>query len=219
MSPSSDDHPGTPRVAVELLPERPPRVDPHGPVGSVQEAEGVIPRGLLEQLWRPAYLERLAAAYWRYLRRISLGALRIIYEPHARSVVLLNRRLALLRFRAPVYDVGPGFGQVTWPIERGILVAARGRGFLRIFVWRLDRRPEDPAGCERVRVRSEVQNFYPLLRGSGWFARLGAFIYSATQLRIHRIVTNGFLRSLEELDLPPSAVGALAEERAEVPLR
>jgi hypothetical protein len=204
---------------VELLPERRSPVDPYGPAGSVQEAEGTLPRDLLEQLWRPAYLERLAAAYWRYLRRVSLGALRIIYEPHARTVVLFNRRLALLRFRAPVYDVGPGFGQVTWPIERGILVSAPGRGHLRISVWRLERQPGDPPGSERVRVRSEVQNFYPLLRGRGWFAKFGSLIYSATQLRIHRTVTNGFLRSLAKLDLPPSAVGTLADERAEVPVR
>ena len=52
------------------------------------------------------------------------------------------------------------------------------------------------------------------------FARIGAHIYSATQLRIHVIVTNGFLRSLAKLDLPPSTVGALAEEvgEGEVPL-
>ena len=217
MSPSSDRHEGD-RVSVRLLPERSSPVNPDGPVGSVQEAEGTLPRELLERLWRPSYLERLAASYWRYLRRISLGALRIIYEPHARSVVLIWRRLPLLRFRGPVYDVGPGFGQVTWPIERGILVSSPGRGHLRIAVRRLEPQPGDPDDCERVHVRSEVQNFYPLLRGQGPFARFGAFIYTATQLRIHRIITNGFLRSLAKLDLPPSAVGALAEEGDEVPL-
>jgi hypothetical protein len=63
-----------------------------------------------------------------------------------------------------------------------------------------------------VRVRSEVQNFYPLLRGRGRFARLGARLYAATQLRIHAHVTRGFLRSLARLDLPPSSVGTLAED-------
>ncbi len=206
-------------MSVVLLPEEPSPVRADGPVGSVQAAEGTLPRELLERLWRPAYLERLAAAYWRYLRRISLGALRIIYAPHARSVVLLSRRLTLLRFRGPVYDVGPGFGQVTWPIERGILVSSPGRGHLRITVRRLEPKPGDPEECERVHVRSEVTNFYPLLRGSGWFAKLGAFVYSATQLRIHRLITNGFLRSLVRLDLPRSTVGALAEDEGEVPIR
>jgi hypothetical protein len=220
MSPSSDRRIEEARASVVLLPEPASPVNPDGPVGSVQEAEGTLPRELLMRLWRPANLERLAAAYWRYLRRISLGALRIIYEPHARSVVLISRRLTLLRFRAPIYDTGPGFGQVTWPIERGILVSSPGRGHLRISVRRLEPQPGDPEGCERVHLRSEVKNFYPLLRGQGWFARFGSFLYSATQLRIHRLVTNGFLRSLARLDLPPSTVGALAgEEEQEVPLR
>ena len=80
---------------------------------------------------------------------------------------------------------------------------------------RLERQEGDPPGCERVRVRSEVQNFYPLLRGSGWFARIGSFLYSFTQLKIHVIVSHGFLRSLARLDLPESTVGALAEAEEE----
>ena len=219
MSPSRTRETPEQPARIELLPEHRTGVGPSGPTGSVQEAEARLPTDLLRELWRPTYLERLAAAYWRYLRRISLGLLRVIYEPGARSVVLLHRRLVLLRFRRPQYDLGPGFGQVTWPIERGLLVACPGRGHLRITVRRVERRDDDPAGYERVRIRSEVQNFYPFLRGSGWFARIGARIYAATQLRIHVLVTNGFLRSLARLDLPPSAVDALGEaEEGEVPL-
>jgi hypothetical protein len=197
---------------VELLPGRRPPVDPHGPTGSVQEADVVLPADLLAKLWRPSYLERLAAAYWRYLGRISLGMLRVVYRPDGRAVTLLHRRLVLLRFRAPRYDTGPGFGQVTWPIERGLLVSLPGRGHLRISVRRLEPRPADGPDLARVRVRSEVQNFYPLLRGRGRFARLGARLYAATQLRIHVHVTRGFLRSLARLDLPPASVGRLAED-------
>ena len=208
-----------PRAEVTLLPQRVTAVQPQGPTGSAQEAEASLPAELLERLWRPSYLERLAAAYWRYLRRISLGMLRVIYEPHARVVVLLHRRLVLLRFRAPRYDTGPGFGQVTWPIERGLLVSCPGRGHLRITVRRLERRAGDPADRERVLIHSEVKNFYPFLRGSGWFARIGARVYSETQLRIHILVSNGWLRSLARLDLPASSVGALGEEtEGEVPL-
>jgi hypothetical protein len=218
MSRSSTRQIEEPRARVELLPERETPVDPSGPTGSVQEAVATLPGEVLEQLWKPAYLERLAHAYWRYIRRISLGLLRIVYEPDSRTVVFLSRRLPLLRFRRPQYDVGPGFGQVTWPIERGLLVASPGRGCLRITVRRLDHEPGDPQGSERVHLRSEVRNFYPFLRGSGWFARLGARFYAATQLRIHVLVTNGFLRSLAKLDLPPSPVGALADEgEGEVP--
>ena len=190
-------------VEVHVLPdpERGP-VTTDGPLRSVQEAELAIEASTLEQLWRPETLERLARGYWRYLNRISLGLLRIAYSGSERSIVLLTRRFALLRFRAPKYDLGPGFGRVTWPIERGVLVApsGRGRGYLRFDVRRLEPGPD---GEGRVRVRAVVANFYPLLRGSGRFARLGSFIYSQTQLRIHVLVTRGYLRSLERGDLPP----------------
>ncbi len=203
-------------VQIRLLPEAHAPVDPQGPAGSVQEAEAIVPGELLERLWRTAYLERLAHAYWRHLRRISLGLIRVLYAPDSRSIVLVHRRLVLLRFRRPRYDTGLGFGQVTWPIERGLLVAKRGRGHLRISVRRVEPAPGETEGRIRIRIRAEVRNFYPLLRGAGRFARLGARIYAATQLRIHVLVTRGFLRSLSRLDLPPSTVGALAED--EIPL-
>jgi hypothetical protein len=129
-------------------------------------------------------------------------------------VVLLSRRLPLLSFHAPEYETEPGVGCVTWRIERGLLVAREGRdknGFLRIRV----ERPADgrsAAETETLGVRLEVRNFYPWLRGSGRFARFGAWLYGQTQLRIHVIVCNAFLRSLARLDLPPSRVGALAGE-------
>jgi len=205
-------HIDEPQVQVYLLEERKAQVNPDGPAGSAQEADAILPNELLAKLWRPSYLERLAHAYWSYLRRVSLGALRIVYEPNARAIVFIHPSLTLLRFRKPRYDVGLGFGQVTWPIERGLLVSFPGRGHLRLSVRRLEPQEGDAPNCQRVRVRSEVQNFYPLLRGSGRFARIGSHIYSATQLRIHVIVTHGFLRSLARLDLPPSAVGALAEK-------
>jgi len=179
---------------VELLPERQSRpVGPVGPLGSVQEAEVRLAPELLEQLWTVEQLERLARTYWEYLGRISLGLLQVAYGRGSRSIVLVNRHLVLLRFRAPTYDTGLGFAQVTWPIERGLLVAARGRGHLRIRVRRL--------AADRVLVRAEVENFYPLLRGSGPFARMGSRFYAATQLRMHVLVTRGFLRSLAELEL------------------
>ena len=62
----------------------------------------------------------------------------------------------------------------------------------------------------RLRIRASVANFYPFLRGSGWFARIGSWIYSQTQLRIHVLVTRGFLRSLQDGDLPPLRVDRAA---------
>jgi hypothetical protein len=194
-------------ITVRVLPdpERGP-VSPNGPLRSVQEAELSMDPALLDELWRPESLERLARGYWRYLSRISLGLLRIAYGSASGTVVLVTRRLSLLRFREPQFDTGPGFGRVTWPIERGVLVAreGRGRGYLRIDVRRLEPEPGAPA---RIRVRAVVENFYPLLRGSGRLARLGAFLYANTQLRVHVLVTRGFLRSLERGDLPPLRPG------------
>ena len=188
------------------------RVSQTGAVGSVQEAEVTLPGSVLEQIWSPPYLERLARAYWRHLTRATLGLIRVVYTEDSHTVVLLSRRLGLLRFRAPIYETAADHGSVTWPIERGVLVAAEGRdsGFLRI---RVERHPDrDSDGETRVRVRLEVRNFYPWLRGTGRFARFGAWLYGRTQLRIHVLVGNSFLRSLARLDLPPSPVGALAAE-------
>jgi hypothetical protein len=190
-----------------------------GAVASIQEAEAAIPRPLLEPLWKPEYLERLARGYWRFLTTISLGLIRVVYAPASRTVVLLSRRLPLLRFSAPEYELRPDAGSVMWPIERGLLVAREGRdrGFLRIDVRRcgeVDAGLDAGAGNELVRVRVEVRNFYPWIRGRGRFARVGTWLYSKTQLQVHRLVCRLFLRSLVRLDLPPSRVGALRGEIA-----
>jgi hypothetical protein len=193
------------------------RVPETGAVSSVEVALVAFPRHVLEAIWKPEYLERLARSYWRFLTRISLGLIRVVYAPDSRTIVLLSRHLPLLRFRAPEYDAQPDQGSVTWRIERGLLVAreGRGRGFLRIDVRRYpegrgDLRP--PAGDELLRVRVEVRNFYPWIRGRGRFARVGPWLYSHTQLPIHVLVCQLFLRSLVRLDLPPSRVGALRGE-------
>jgi hypothetical protein len=175
-----------------------------GAVSSIQSAEIDFPEAVLPELWQPAQLERLAREYWRYLRRVSRGVLRVVYEPDARTVVLLARPLALLRFRPPEFVTGSEAATVTWRIDRGLLVArtGRGTGLLRISVRRANR----PApGVARIGVTAEVQNFYPWLRGSGRLARLGTWLYSRTQLRLHVLITRGFLRSLAQFDPVPEA--------------
>jgi hypothetical protein len=82
-------------------PPRETRVPETGAVGSVQSAEIELPKEAFDRLWRPENLERLARAYWRHLNRISLGLLRVVYSPTARTVVFLIRPLNLLRFAAP----------------------------------------------------------------------------------------------------------------------
>jgi hypothetical protein len=185
---------------------------PDGSVTSKQVADVTLPRSELERIWNPEYLERLARTYWLFLTRVSLGLLRVVYSPFSREVVLVRRPFRLLSFRGPRYRAEANRGTVTWPIDRGILVApnGRGKGYLRITV---ERPEEAPDGDEvTVRVSSEVANFYPALAAGWlprWIARIGNFLYRVTQLRIHVLVTNAFLRSLARLDLAPSVVGAL----------
>jgi hypothetical protein len=203
------------RVNIVETPEG--RSEPDGSVTTKQVAEVTLPRSELDRIWNAEYLERLARTYWRFLTRISLGILRVLYRPSSREIVALFRPLTLLRFHAPEYETEADRGSVTWRIDRGLLVApiGRGKGFLRLTVERL---PDDDAGdpgLAKVRVSSEVASFYPTIGGWGWFARIGHFLYRLTQLRIHVIVTNAFLRSLARLDLAPSVVGALRAQAEE----
>ncbi|MEA2329937.1 MAG: hypothetical protein QOH58_75 [Thermoleophilaceae bacterium] len=182
---------------------------PDGSIGSKQVAEVTLPRSELDRVWSAEYLERLARTYWSFLSRVSLGLLRVLYTQTSREIVVLTRPFVLLRFKAPEYEVDADGGTVTWPMERGLLVApnGRGRGYLRLGVRR--KPSEDSATEATATVSSEVVNFYPLIAGWGWFARIGRLLYNQTQLRIHVIVTNAFLRSLANLELEPSRVGAL----------
>lgn len=196
------------KARVQIIEQPESASAPDGSVGSKQVADVVVPGDELERIWKPEYLERLAATYWRFLRRVSLGILRVIYTPHSREIVALTRPFVLLRFKAPEYEIEGNHASVTWPIDRGFLVApaGRGKGFLRITV---ERREDPPGPEETVRVSSEVSNFYPLLAGWGWFSKIGRHVYRFTQLAIHVVVTHAFLRSLARLDLVPSKVGAL----------
>ena len=192
------------RARVAIVRVEQPGASEDGAVGSRQVAEVTLPRAELEKIWSPVYLERLARTYWSFLSRFSLGLIRVLYSEDSREVVFLTRPFVLLRFKRPEYQIDSDGGTVTWPIDRGVLVAkrGRGRGFLRLGV----RREPVADGATEVTllVSSEVVNFYPTIATglSGW-------IYEQTQLRIHVIVTHAFLRSLANLDLEPSRVGAL----------
>ena len=158
---------------------------------SVQAAELTLPAAALAELWSPMHLERLARTYWRFLSRCTLGLIRVKYDADERAVVLLTRPFVLLRFHAPEYEMDDARGVVRWRIASGVLVsraAHGGDGYLQIEVERCA--PVD-AATARVRVEVEVANFYPAL-ASG----VARWLYSATQSRIHVIVTHGFLRSL-----------------------
>ncbi len=183
-----------------------------GAVASVQTAEIEVDRAHLERIWSPDSLELLARGYWAFLRRFTLGAIRVVYGERDRTVTAFGR-IPLLRFAAPRYATGGGRGEVTWPIAEGLLVAheGRGKGHLRVSV----ERDDGDRRTERARLiaRVEVENFYPGLRGRGAFARFGAWFYAQTQLRIHVIVCNAYLLSLPTLDFPGVETATPASER------
>jgi hypothetical protein len=176
-----------------------------GAVRSVQSAEVVLPAERIDALWSPLYLERLARTYWRFLTRATFGIVRVYYTDRERAVCLLLRRFPLLTFHAPEYEMDAARGVVRWRIARGVLVARRGRqgdGYLEIDV---QRRPGDAPDSVVVHVEVEVANFFPAIAST-----IGRWFYSATQSRIHVLVTHGFLRSLARLDLAESKVGRFA---------
>jgi hypothetical protein len=210
----------TPEGEVRILdPDDNVRVHRSGAVGSIQEAEIVVDRKFLEGIWNADSLELMARGYWSFLRRMSLGIIRMIYAHDSRTVTAFGV-LPLLRFGTPRYETDDGIGQVTWPIDRGLLVASegRGKGHLRVSVKRCDRDGVDDevdARSDEVRIiaKVEVENFYPGIRGRGRFARLGAFFYAQTQLRIHVIVCNAYLLSLPRMDFPEVDRTAMPSER------
>ena len=181
-------------------------MDPNtGAVRSVQSAEVVLPADRIDSLWSPLYLERLARTYWRFLSRATLGLIRVCYSERERRVCLLTRRLPLLTFHAPEYEMDASRGVVRWRIASGVLVARRGRqgdGYLEIDV---DRRPAGTPDSVIVHVEVEVANFFPAIAST-----IGRWFYTHTQSRIHVLVTQAFLHSLARLDLAPSKVGRLA---------
>lgn len=188
-----------------LYPDRLGKVPPTGAVSSVQEAELQVNEPP-ERLVSRSFLERAAHAYWRLIRRFTAGLVRISSDGGDLCVVLLARPLVLLRFHAPEYEVSRRAGSVRWRIRRGVLVAREGRdkGSLLLSVSVLEEAP----GSSRIHVRMEVQNFYPWLRGTGAFARIGVWVYAQTQQRIHRAVTRGFLRRLPAVAAQPQPGGA-----------
>jgi hypothetical protein len=180
-------------------------MDERGAVRSTQAAEISMPAADLESIWTPEHLERLARTYWRYLSRVTLGLIRVVYTPTERMVVFIARPIVLLRFRAPEYELDADRGIVRWRIRDGLLVASEGHegdGYLEIDVRRL---PPDPRGAGRIHIEVEIASFYPALA-----LRIARWFYKQTQSRIHVLVTHGFLRSLGKRELEESAVGRFA---------
>ena len=178
---------------LRLHPDRLGKVPRTGAVESIQEADLLLDEPVSHVVSR-SFLEWAARTYWRLITRFTLGLIRVVSDDGDQCVVLVGRPLVLLRFHAPDYSVSEREASVTWRIKRGILVSPQGRdsGSLRFSVT-----AEGPADAgARLEIGMEVRNFYPWLRGSGPFARVGVWIYAQTQQRIHRAVTRAFLRRL-----------------------
>jgi hypothetical protein len=194
-----------PARALIVSPPRSTVIAHDGAVRSVQSAVLTMDGEDLARLWTPPNLENLGRTYWRFLTRVTLGLIRVVYDEDSRSVLFLAPPLTLLRFDVPRYELEHDRGKVTWPIRDGLLVArsGKGSGWLSLAVQRL------PAGQGKSRrelmIEVEVANFYPAIA-----AGLSTIVYEMTQSFLHVLVTHAFLRSLANLRLDVSRVGALA---------
>jgi hypothetical protein len=195
-----------PARAVIVSPRHSTIVAKDGAVRSVQSAELTMSPEALMQLWNATNLENLGRTYWRFLSRVTLGLIRVVYREHDRSVVLLGRPLTLLRFDAPEYTLEDTHGNIRWRIRDGLLVAKAGRrcGYLSLDVRICQPGPD---GRGRLLIEVEVANFYPAIA-----AGFSMPVYRVTQAFVHVLVTHAFLRSLATLELVPSRVGRLAGE-------
>ena len=79
-----------------------------------------------------------------------------------------------------------------------MLPEGHGRGFLRFTLTRAE-----ATDTTTLRAAMEVRGFYPLLRGRGPLAPIGALFYSLTQRVFHRAMTRAYLRSLGRTAIAP----------------
>lgn len=194
-----------PARALIVSPPRSTVIAHDGAVRSVQSAVLTMDGEDLARLWTPPNLENLGRTYWRFLTRVTLGLIRVVYDEDSRSVLFLARPLTLLRFDVPRYELEPDQAKVTWPIRDGLLVARSGKdsGWLSLAVQRLPAAQD--ASRRELMIEVEVANFYPAIA-----AGLSTIVYEMTQSFLHVLVTHAFLRSLANLRLDVSRVGALA---------
>jgi hypothetical protein len=199
-----------PAKAVIVSPPKSTVIAKDGAVRSAQLAELTLAEEDFERLWNATNLENLARTYWRFLSRVTLGLIRVVYGENERSVVFLGRPFTLLRFDAPDYALDREYGSVRWQIRDGLLVARSGRGcgFLALAVSHLGR---DSNGRVRVLIEVEVANFYPAIA-----VGFSVPVYEVTQSAIHVLVTHAFLRSLAHLELAKSKVGRFAVPQPDV---
>ena len=199
-----------PATAVIVSPPKSTVIAKDGAVRSAQLAQLTLAEADWRRMWNATNLENLARTYWRFLSRVTLGTIRVVYGENERSVVFLARPFTLLRFDAPQYVLERDHGSVRWQIRDGLLVAraGRGRGFLALVVTLL---PTEDTGRVKLLIEVEVANFYPAIA-----AGFSVPVYEVTQSAIHVLVTHAFLRSLARLNLAKSKVGRFAVPHPDV---
>ena len=101
-----------PAQTVIVSPQRSTVVSGDGRVRSVQSADLTLLQATSSGCGN-ANLENLARTYWRFLSRVTLGLIRVVYGDDERSVVLLGRPLTLLRFGKPEYTIEDDHGKVA----------------------------------------------------------------------------------------------------------
>ena len=140
-----------------------------GAVRSVQSADMRLGVESLERLFSPLQLERLARTYWRFLARITLGLVHVHYTERERFVVLIARPLKLLTFSAPEYELDGSRALVRWRwIQRGLLVAAAGRGGRGHLQIELCRDPAASAGgADRAAGASSIASVHVRVEVAG----------------------------------------------------
>lgn len=124
--------------------------------------------------------------YWRFLRRVGLGLLRV--KPRSDGGVEVGLPgLLLLAFGAPKIAPHDGGFAVRYAIESGIMVQrqGRGQGYLQI-------------GLGARRVSMAVEGYYSAMVGPRRNP-LRVAPYLATQSTLHLVVARAFLHELKRV--------------------
>ena len=157
------------------------KVSRSGAVGSVQEAEIIVERDFLERIWTPDSLELLARGYWAFLRKPSSGSSGSIYahdvadRDRVRPDPAAPLRRPQLRDRRRARAASPGRSTAasSSPARAAARATCASRSSAATATGSTTR-PTPKLDEVRLIARVEVENFYPGLRGRGWFARWSA---------------------------------------------
>ena len=204
--------PALPAHAVIVSPRKSTVIARDGAVRSVQSAELTMDGPSSSGCGRRPNLENLARTYWRFLSRVTLGLIRVVYERRqplggaarqAADAAALRRARVHDRGRPRRPSAGGSATGCSSPAPGGAAAFCRSTCGART--------TDDTGRRAGSAIEVEVANFYPSIA-----AGFSMPVYEMTQSAIHVLVTHAFLRSLAKLDLATSKVGQLAAARTAV---